>query len=143
MLSHWMIKLLHVVFVSSLGVAAFWLFCLSLASDRIRRSSPSKRAELFLRVKRNSLPYMNIPLVKSHYLIGRGPECDIPLKGTGIPIKAYEIYLEDEDYVLRSCEPGENAAHNILPGNELVLYNYTITLEGTDHHEGIRTDRYR
>lgn len=83
---------------------------------------------------------MNIPLVKSHYLIGRGSECDIPLKGIGIPVNAYEIYLEDEDYVLRTFESGESASKKILLGNELVLYNYTITLEGTAHNEGIRTD---
>ena len=76
MLSHWMIKLLNAVFVFSLGTVTLWLLCGSLISDRVRRSSPLKRAELFLSVNRDNTPFLNIPLKKSHYLIGRGPECD-------------------------------------------------------------------
>ena len=82
-----------------------------------------------MRVKKDGLPYMNIPLVKSHYLIGRGPECDINLKGIGIPIRAGEISLEDDCYFFRSFQSGEGAEKTILPDDELLLYNYAIKLE--------------
>jgi hypothetical protein len=143
MLSHWMIKLLNLVFVSSLGIVALWLFSSSLASGWVRRVSPSKRAELFLRVSRNGSPYMKLPLEKSHYLIGRGPECDILLKGQGIPLGAGEIYLEDGEYVFKNRETGEIAKKKILPGDELILYNYVIQIEGKRQDESIWTNRHR
>jgi hypothetical protein len=151
MLSHWMIKLLHPVFVSSLGAASFWLLCMSLASDKIRRSSPSKRAELFMRVKKGGLAYMNIPLVKSRYLIGRGPGCDILLKGAGIPVKIGELSFRENDWLLLNYAGGavtingdqiDNGSRKLLPGERIILYNFTIEIkEGAN--EGVWSDGHR
>jgi len=132
-----MIKLLNIIFVFSMGMVALWLFHQSLVSDRVRRSSPSKRAELFLRVSRDNAPFLKIPLEKSHYLIGRGPECDILLKGMGIPLKVGELYLQDDHYIFRNFHdysvtvnntPIANEEKHILSGNEICLYNYKITI---------------
>lgn len=151
MLSHWTIKLLHVVFVFSLGTVTLWLFFRSLASDRVRRSSPLKRAEFFLTICRNGAPYLRMPLKKSHYLIGRGPECDIPLKGVGIPVIAGEVCVYDGDYIFRNYRnssvpinggPISETPRKLLPGDEIMLYNYTIQVKGKDD-ESVRPDRHR
>jgi hypothetical protein len=126
MLSHWTIKLLHVVFVFSLGAVTLRLFYASLTSDRVRRPSPSKRAELLLRVNRNGSPYLNLPLRKSHYLIGRGPECDILLKGQGIPLNVGEIYLKDGEYFLKD---GRGSEGRLSPDQGFKLYDYSVTVE--------------
>lgn len=138
MFLHWMIKLLNIVFVLSLGIVTLWLFYRSLTSERVRRSSPAKRAELFLRVSRDNTPFLKIPLEKSHYLIGRGPECDILLKGMGIPLRIGEICLWDGEYIFRNFhtnslminnEPAESEMRKILPGDTIMLYNYTIMIQ--------------
>jgi hypothetical protein len=146
-----MIKLLNVVFVFSMGSVTLWLLIRSLASGRVRRSSPSKRAELFLRISRNKTPFLNILLNKSHYLIGRGPECDIPLKGMGIPLRVGEMYQQDDHYVFRNFhdnsvminnEPIGKEARKILPGDEIMIYNYTIKIqEEKNFSESLRSDR--
>ena len=139
MLFHWMIKVLNIVFVFSLGIVTLWLFYRSLTSDRVRRSSPSKRAELFLRISRDNAPFLKIPLEKSHYLIGRGPECDILLKGIGIPLIIGEIYLKDGHYFFHSFKHNSAKINNeqmgieskeILSGDDLIIYNYKITISG-------------
>jgi hypothetical protein len=128
MLSHYVIKLLNIVFVLSLGIITLRLFYQSLIFDKARRSSPLKRAELFLRVGKNRAPFLKMPLKKSHYLIGRGSECDIPLKGMGIPLRVGEIALINGEYVFKNL--GDNSIKKILPGDEIMLYNYTIEMEG-------------
>jgi hypothetical protein len=52
MLTFRMIKLLHLVFVSSLGLTAFWLFCKGLLSEKAVTPSPTKRKRV-VRVKRD------------------------------------------------------------------------------------------
>jgi hypothetical protein len=106
-----------------------------LTSGKIRRSSPLKRAEFFMRVKKDGVPYLNIPLVKSHYLIGRGQECEINLKGTGIPVRVGELSLEDDGYVFKSFQPEGMQETKILPDAELVLYNYEIKIEELQAHK--------
>jgi len=137
MLFHLLIKLSNILFVFLLGIVTLWLSYMSMVSGRVRRSSPSKRAELFLGVKRNGYLYMRLPLRKSHYLIGRGLECEIPLRGMGIPIRVGEIYRQNERYVFRNLqdhpvminnEPMERGSREILIGDEIMLYNYTITI---------------
>ena len=140
MLSHWVIKLLNIIFVFSMGMVTLWLFYRSLASDKVRRSSPSKRAELFLRVSRNNTPFLKIPLEKSHYLIGRGRECEIPLKGMGIPLIACEIFIKGDNYSFKNLQDNsvsingqsiEKGSREIVLSDTIKLYNYTITIEST------------
>jgi len=126
MFSLWTIKLLNVVFSASLGLVALRLCIGGFASDKVRKSSPLKRAEFFLRVSKNGSSYMNLVLEKSHYLIGRGPECDILLKGIGIPLNVGEIYLKDGEYIFRDFEENEE---KISPGAELKLYDYCVKVE--------------
>ncbi len=126
MMSLWTIKLLNIVFSVSLGLVALRLCIGGFASDKVRRSSPSKRAELFLRVSRNGSSYMNLALEKSHYLIGRGPESDIILKGTGIPLNVGEIYLKDGEYIFRDFQENEE---KLSPDVELKLYDYCVKVE--------------
>lgn len=137
MLSLWYIKLFNCVFAFSLCIVALWLFCRSLTSDRARRSSPKQRAELFLSVSRDGAPYLKIPLEKSHYLIGRGPECDIPLRGWGIPVNVGELTVDAEGCLFKSHQTssqdsnGEFSAEGsrrILPGGQVRLYNYTLMI---------------
>lgn len=138
MLQHGMIKLLHVVFVFSLGTVTLWLFFRSLISDKVRRSSPSKRAELFLRVFRDGRQYLKIDLEKSHYLIGRGPECDILLKGMGMPVRVGELFHQNGEYFFKSLSEStvmnDNLAgtdpRKLLPGDKIMLYNYAIQIDG-------------
>ena len=136
MLFHWIIKLLNIVAVFFLGGITLWLLYCSIA-DRKRRSSSSKRAELFIRVIRNNTPFLNIPFNKSHYLIGRGAECDILLQGMGIPLTVGELYLRDDNYVFRNFqensvminnEPIEKETKRIMPGDEIIIYNYAIKI---------------
>jgi len=131
MLSHWTIKLFHAIFVSSLGAVTLWLLFVSMTSDMVRRSSPKQRAELLLRVWKDGTSYLSLPLGKGHYLIGRGPECDIFLKGPGIPLKVAEIYMKGDDYHLRMPleDEGEGNEKMLLPGEKLMLYNYAMQLD--------------
>jgi hypothetical protein len=148
-----MIKLLNVVFVFSLGTVTLWLLYRSVASDKVRRSSPSKRAELFIRVLRNNTPFLNFPFNKSHYLIGRGAECDILLKGMGIPLTIGELSLRDDDCIFRNLqehavrindEPIEKEVRKIVPGDEIIVYNYAIKiLQENSFNESMRSDRQR
>lgn len=140
MLSHWMIKLLNVVFVFSLGIVAFRLFYRSLISDKARRSSPAKRAELFLMVSKDGAPLLKFPLGESHYLIGRAPECDIPLKGSGIPLNVGELIVDEEGCFFKNHKTGSADINEelspegpirILPGSQVRLYNYTLMIQNS------------
>lgn len=126
MMSLWTIKLLNIVFSVSLGLVALRLCIGGFSSGKLKRSLSSKRAELFMRVSRNGSSYMNLALEKSHYLIGRGPECDILLKGAGIPLSVGELYLKDGEYIFRDFQEKEE---RIFPGAELKLYDYRIKVE--------------
>lgn len=135
MIFRWMIEFLNFCFVFSLGMVTLWLFFQSLAFDRVRRSSPKQRAELLVEVYREGVPYLKIPLNKSHYLIGRGPECDIPLRGMGIPLRIGEIYRDNGGHVFRNLrdnsvminkEPLGKMERELSPGDEIEVYNYSI-----------------
>jgi hypothetical protein len=135
MMFHWLIKFLNIIVVLFLGIVTLWLLYESIITDRVIRSSPSKRAELFLRVSKDSAPFLKIPLEKSHYLIGRGTECDILLKGMGIPLRIGKIYLHDGNYFFRNLhdnsvlvneEPIGKGAIKLLLGDEIGFHNYMI-----------------
>lgn len=137
MVYRWLIEFLNFVFVFSLGMITLWLFRQSLASDRVKRSSPKQRAELLIEVRRDGAPFLRMPLVKSHYLIGRGPECDIPLRGMGIPFRVGEIYRQDVSYVFKNFQSNfamingkffSNEAKTIFPGDEIRAYKYSIRI---------------
>jgi hypothetical protein len=99
---------------------------------------PSKRAELFLRVFRDGRPYLKIDLKKSHYLIGRGPECDILLKGMGMPVSVGELFQQNGEYFFKGLsesavmnnDPAGTDPRKFLPGDKIMLYNYAIQIEG-------------
>jgi hypothetical protein len=130
-----MINFLNMFFVFSLGMVTLWLFFQSLTFDRVKRSSPKKRAELLLEVRREGAPFLKMSLDKSHYLIGRGPECDVPLRGMGIPLKIGEIFQENGGYIFKNYNQNSVMINNehvgkevreIWPGDEIRFYNYSI-----------------
>ena len=137
-LSLYTIKLLNGVFVFSFGVVTLWLFLRSLSSLRVRRSSPSKRAEFFLRITREGIPFLNIPIEKNHYLIGRAPECDILLKGPGMALKMGEIRAGNGICTFRSLVDNCARVNNesigreerpLFPGHEIRLYDYLLKVD--------------
>lgn len=137
MIFRWMIQFLNILFILSLGMITLWLFCKSLASDRVRRSSPKPRAELLLEVLRDGSSFLKIPLNKSHYLIGRGPECDIPLMKMGIPLRIGEISEQGEGHLFKNFKGDSVTVNNkpigrerimIYPGDEIRAYNYCIRI---------------
>jgi len=67
-----------------------------------------------LEVSRNRAPFLKISLKKGHYLIGRGPECDIPLKGSGIPFRTGEIYRDNGFYVFKNFRDNSIVINNGL-----------------------------
>ena len=126
------------LFVFSLGMVTLWLFFQSLTFDKVRRSSPKQRAELLLEVCRDGAPYLRIPLNKSHYLIGRGPECDIPLRGMGIPLKIGEMYAQEGGYIFKNLHknsimingrPLGKEIKSVFPGDEISAFNYSIAIK--------------
>lgn len=131
-----LIKILHIAFVASLALVTLRLFIRSLTSEKIRRSSPLQRAELFLRVSRDGVPYLRIPLKKNHYLIGRGPECEILLKGEGIPFYAGEIsWMKDDYYYTKAVNDHrrgglvENSqSQNMTQGAKIAVADYMIEI---------------
>lgn len=134
----WMIGFLNILFVFSLGCVTLWLFYRSLTSNRVRMSSPKQRAELLLEVSRKGAPLLKISLNKSHYLIGRGPECDIPLKGLGIPFRTGEIYRDNGFYVFKNFRDNSVVINNeafgkaerkLSVGDEIRLYDYSIRVK--------------
>jgi hypothetical protein len=138
LLSHYAIKLLNGVFVFSFGLVTLWLFLRSLSSHKVRRSSPSKRAEFFLRITREGIPFLNIPIEKNHYLIGRAPECDIILKGSGMALKMGEIRAENGVCAFRSFVDNCASVNNgpigreerpLLPGHGIRLYDYLLEIQ--------------
>jgi len=138
MVYRWLIEFLNFVFVFSLGMITLWLFRQSLASDRVRRSSPKQRAELLVEVYRDGAPFLRMPLVKSHYLIGRGPECDIPLMKMGIPLRIGEICEQERGYIFKNFQNNSVTMNNkpvgketvvIYPGDEIRTYNYSIKIK--------------
>ena len=153
MFLHGITQLLNLIFVFSLGAVTLWLLYRSVISNKVRRSSPSKRAELFIRVLRNNTPFLNVPFNKSHYLIGRGAECDILLKGMGIPLTIGELSLRDDDCIFRNFqdnsvrindEPIVKEARKIVPGDEIIMYNYAIKiLQENSFNESVRSHRQR
>jgi hypothetical protein len=137
MFFHWLIRLLEVLSMLFLGMLTLWLLCGSLVADRVRRSSPQERAEIFLRIRRAGTPFFNMKIIKSHYLIGRGPECDISLRGTGIPMRIVELRMEKGGCFFRSLAesgilyngilPGKEMK-KLLPGDEIMVSNYIIMI---------------
>ncbi len=133
-----LIELLNILFVFSLAMVTLWLFFQSLPLDKVRRSSPKQRAELLLEICRDGVPYLKVPLKRSHYLIGRGPECDIPLRGTGIPLKIGEISEQGGDYIFRNLHdhsvivngrPLRREIKSVLLGDEISAYHYSIHIK--------------
>jgi hypothetical protein len=138
MVYRWLLEFLNFFFVFSLGMVTLWLFFKSLTFDKVRRSSPKQRAELLLEVYRNGAPYLKIPLNKSHYLIGRGPECDIPLRGMGIPLKIGEMYEQEGGYIFKNLHNNSIRINGmslgkeiqfVSPGDEINAYNYSIAIK--------------
>jgi hypothetical protein len=133
-----MIEFLNFSFVFSLGMVTLWLFYHSMASGRVRRSSPKPRAELLLEVFRDGSSFLKLPLNKSHYLIGRGPECDIPLRGMGIPLKVGALFQQDGAYLFKNFQsnsvminnrPIHKEARPVCPGDEIRAYNFSIRIK--------------
>jgi predicted component of type VI protein secretion system len=117
---------------------ALWLFFRCVTFDRVRRSSPAQRAELFLAIRREGTPFSSLQLKEGHYLIGRGPECNIPLKGAGIPFRAGEIKRMDNGWIFRYSNPGTitingtnptDPERELQPGDEIQICNYCINVE--------------
>ncbi len=133
-----LIELLNIVFVFSLAMVTLWLFFQSLPFDMVRRSSPKQRAELLLEICRDGVPYLKVPLKRSHYLIGRGPECDIPLRGMGIPLKIGEISEQGGNYIFKNLHdhsvvvngrPLGKETKSVLLGDEIHAYHYSIHIK--------------
>lgn len=122
---HYVIKLANLALVISLGLVTLRLLVGSLLFDRVRRSSPSKRAELFFKVFRKGAPFLKVVLDKSHYRVGRGPECDILIKGEGIPLQVGDLFFKDNQYFFRKSSPNF-VTINGQPGPEGLV---RITLE--------------
>jgi hypothetical protein len=136
MIFRWLVQFLNFLFIFSLGMIMLRLFYDSLASGKVRRSSPKPRAELLLEVLRDGAPFLKIPLTRSHYLIGRGPECDIPLRGMGVPYKAGELYQKEGEYFLMNSskdlvinreQPGKGS-RKVMPGDEIGIRDYSIRI---------------
>ena len=138
MFFHGMIKFLNLIFISALGFVTLQLFFQSLILSKVRRSSPKKRAELLLEVRRDGAPFLSSFLTKSHYIIGRGPECDIPLRGMGIPLRVAEICPQEGGYVVKSfqdnslsinSEPFGSEEKRISPEDEIKFCNYSFKIK--------------
>ncbi|MBM4305236.1 MAG: hypothetical protein FJ123_00725 [Deltaproteobacteria bacterium] len=94
-----------------------------------------------LEVCRDGAPYLKIPLNKSHYLIGRGPECDIPLRGMGIPLMIGEMYKQEGGYFFKNFHnnsimingrPPGKEVKSVSTGDEIDAYSYTIQIKEKD-----------
>jgi hypothetical protein len=125
------IMILNLIFSSSLGIVA-----LSLLAASMRRSSLSKKAELFLYVRRDGVLFRKVPIGTGQYRIGRGNECDILLEGMGIPLVAGELIASEKLFFrARSGSPvtknKSTASHEfeIQPGDEVGFYAYSMRLE--------------
>lgn len=136
---HYIIKLANMIFAVDLGIILLWLLVSSLTFDKVRRSSTSKRAELFIKVFRDGAPFLKVVPSKSHYLIGRGPECDIRINGEGVPLKVGEFRFKGggnffkkfpHNLVYINGCPMDEAEVGISPDDELICYGYTIMLIG-------------
>ncbi len=137
-LTHYTIKLLNAVFVASAGVVALLLLFASILNGTARMSSPKQRAERLLTVMRDGAVFLSMPLRKRHYRIGRSPECDIPLKGPGIPPVLCDIFINggewnilshtEDSIAIKGERPGKNKAR-ITIGEKIMLYNYSISIK--------------
>jgi hypothetical protein len=131
MLSLKEIMFVHLLFSSCMGFVALWLFFAA-----VKRPSPSKRAELFLCVRKGGVLFRKIPVRKGHYRIGRGMECDITLEGMGIPLLAGElraatgfVYRNFASYPVMKNNLKTPPEFEVQPGDELEVYSYSMKLE--------------
>ncbi len=134
---HYIIKLANLIFAVDLGIIILWLLISCLTFDKVRKSSTARRAELFIRVFRDGAPFLKVVPSKSHYLIGRGPECDIRINGEGVPLKVGEFRFKGggnffnkfpNNSVYINGSPVAEAEVGISPDDEIVCYGYTIML---------------
>ena len=138
LLSHWEIKVLHVVFVTVLGLLAFGLFTSSLLSGRAMRSLPFRRVEFIMKLSRGEALLATILLRKRNYRIGRSLDCDLPLRGVGIAPEVGELLLGNDELRFRSyidqgiliegCAIGKGV-YDLNPGDTIHCYNYTLKIE--------------
>jgi hypothetical protein len=136
---HWYIKLANMILVVDLGIITLWLLAGSLTFDKVRRSSPFKRAELLIKVFREGSLFLKFQPKKSHYLIGRGPESDIQINGPSIPLKIGELRFKREGNFFKKF-PQNLVYVNRIPvsddevcltsGDEIACYGYLIKLTG-------------
>lgn len=136
-MTHWTIKILNALFVWSLGVTVIWLFSRALVSDWVAKTKPIRGETLLLNLMKEGVSYLKMPLEKKRYSIGRETDCDIPLKGIGLPLRA-------EIRILGGCCLFDNVIDDhhstggvgkiekrviLKPGQELVLCNYVLRIE--------------
>jgi hypothetical protein len=128
MLSHGMIKVLHVLFVLAMGASVLWLFIHAFAADRRPVKKPSDRPLPLMIILRDGLPFLKMPLANGRYVIGREASCDIALRGPGLPPIAGEIRVIPGRCLFRGGIP-PRAETDLSPGRELVLANYVLRIE--------------
>jgi hypothetical protein len=125
------IMLLNLIFSSSLGIVALGLFMAML-----KRQALPPREPLFLCIRKDNILFRRVPVKRGRYLIGRGSECDILLEGTGIPVIAGELFAAQKlffknvaEYPVIKNNFATPPEFEIMPGDEVRLYDYCVTLE--------------
>jgi hypothetical protein len=92
---------------------------------------------LLLNVIKEGVSYLKMPLKKKRYSIGRETDCDIPIKGIGLPLKA-EIRVLDGCCLFDDLIDDHHSTGGVgkiekrvilKPGQELALCNYVLRIE--------------
>jgi hypothetical protein len=137
MMTHWTIKILNALFVWSLGATVIWLFSRALVSDWMAKTNSIRGETLLLNVIKEGVSYLKMPLKKKRYSIGRETDCDIPIKGIGLPLKA-EIRVLDGCCLFDDLIDDHHSTGGVgkiekrvilKPGQELALCNYVLRIE--------------
>jgi hypothetical protein len=141
----WSYDFLKILFSGSLGGIALLLLWQSIFDEKGRKRPGSRKAGstklLFLAATKDGVPFLRMPLLRNHYLIGRAADCDVRLPGPEIPLYGVKMIRDEDDgqWHLKMVPADEGsgvnhsfAGHNrteIIPGRPFVLYNYRMEIE--------------
>ncbi len=127
----------NLMFVLSSGALMLWLLGRSLISGLAWRSSAEQKSELLLEIFRDRASVLRLLLTKKRYLIGRGPDCDIVLKGVGIPLRLGEISRDHGRYFFYTLKDGSAAESDqriakgrlkLIPGGEITIHEFRFEI---------------
>lgn len=121
----WTIRLLNALFTSLLGLLSLRLLSWALQCGRENERPGGPGAEPpVLNILRDRAPFLRVLLEKDRYRVGRDSECDIVLKGPGIPLVAGEISARTS-----GCFFSRDRQECLFPSGGIAILNYLLTVE--------------